>query len=106
MWSGLIISASSGTPGGNMANERKVNAPGAPAQSGGLRSYTPTQLFFLTRLSWLVRQRREVINTLDAGDWHRKLLDKGPYSTVLDCVGGGAGGEGKGLLAQQAENAD
>ena len=87
-----------------MANERKVNAPGAPTQSGGLRSYTPTQLFFLTRLSWLVRQRRELINTLDSGDWHRKLLDKGLYSTFLDCMEEGVGDEAKGLLAQQAEN--
>jgi hypothetical protein len=89
-----------------MANERKVNAPGAPAQSGGLRSYTPTQLFFLTRLSWLVRQRRELINTLDSGDWHRKLLDKALYSTFLDCMEEGVGDEAKGLLAQQAENAN
>ena len=89
-----------------MANERKANAPGAPVQSGGLRSYTPTQLFFLTRLSWLVRQRRELINTLDAGDWHRKLLDKALYSTFLDCMEEGVGDEAKGLLAQQAESAN
>jgi len=89
-----------------MANERKANAPGAPAQTGGLRSYTPTQLFFLTRLSWLVRQRRELINTLDTTDWHRKLLDKALYSTFLDCMEEGVGDEAKGLLAQQAENAN
>ena len=107
MWADLIISASSSTPGGNMSNERKVvNAPGAPVQSGGLRSYTPTQLFFLTRLSWLVRQRRELVNTLDSADWHRKLLDKALYSTFLDCSEEGVGDEAKGLLAQQAESAN
>jgi hypothetical protein len=89
-----------------MANERKVNAPGAPVQSGGLRSYTPTQLFFLTRLSYLVRQRRELINTLDAGDSHRKLLDKALYSTFLDCMEEGVGDEAKALLAQQTEAAN
>lgn len=106
MSSEFIYPAAIGTPGGNMANERKVTAPGAPVQSGGLRSYTPTQLFFLTRLSWLVRQRRELINTLDAADWHRKLLDKALYSTFLDCTEEGVGDEAKGLLAQQGENAN
>ena len=86
-----------------MADERIVNSP---VQAGGLRSYTPTQLFFMTRLSWLIRQRRELMNTLDATDWRRKLLDKALYSTFMDCNREGVGDEAKGLLAQQTQNAN
>lgn len=88
-----------------MAGERNPN-PSASVQTGGLRSYTPTQLFFLTRLSWLVRQRRELNNTLDESDWRRKLLDKALYSTYLDCASEGVGDEAKSLLAQQNQNAN
>jgi hypothetical protein len=86
-----------------MANE--VNSPGAPPQTGGLRSYSPTQLFFLTRLSWLIRQRRELMNTLEPADWRRRLLDKALYSTFLDCQEEGVGDEAKSLLAQQPQDA-
>ena len=87
-----------------MASES--NSPSAPVQAGGLRSYTPTQLFFMTRLSWLIRQRRELINTLDQTAWQRRLLDKALYSTFLDCTEEGVGDEAKNLLAQQAQNAE
>lgn len=86
-----------------MANERNANPQ---VQTGGLRSYTPTQLFFMTRLSWLMRQRRELLNTLDGADWRRRLLDKALYSTFLDCTEEGVGDEAKGLLAQQNQNAN
>jgi hypothetical protein len=90
-----------------MADERNLkNTASAPVQTGGLRSYTPIQLFLLTRLASLVRQRREFINMLDAGDWKRRLLDKALYSTYLDCVEQGVGDEAKGLLAQQNQNAN
>lgn len=90
-----------------MADERNVNnAASAPVQSGGLRSYTPIQLFLLTRLASLIRQRREYINMLDPSDWKRKLLDKALYSTYLDCVEQGVGDEAKSLLAQQNQNAN
>lgn len=82
-----------------MAEERAANT--APVQTGGLRSYSPTQLFFLTRLSWLLRQRRELVNTLDSNDYRAKLLNKGLYSTFLDCAEEGVGDEAKALLAQQ-----
>jgi hypothetical protein len=85
-----------------MSEERNVNSP----VQGGLRSYTPTQLFFLTRLSWLVRQRRELINTLETTDWRRRLLDKALYSTFMDCNREGVGEESKGLLAQQGQEAN
>jgi hypothetical protein len=89
-----------------MANERNVNPVGTPVQSGGLRSYSPTQLFFLTRLSWLIRQRRELINTLDADDWRLRLLNKALYSTFLDCEDEGVGDEAKALLSQKNQNAN
>jgi hypothetical protein len=91
-----------------MASERNAENAGATVQGqgGGFRSYSPTQLFFLTRLSWLIRQRRELINTLDASDWRAKLLNKALYSTFLDCVEEGVGDEAKGLLAQQNQNAN
>ena len=89
-----------------MAHERNPNMSTTPVQTGGLRSYSPTELFFLTRLSWLIRQRRELVNTLDANDWRRKLLDKALYSTFLDCIEEGVGDEAKGLLAQQNQNAN
>jgi hypothetical protein len=90
-----------------MTDERNLNPTvSAPVQTGGLRSYTPIQLFLLTRLASLVRQRREFINMLDAGDWKRKLLDKALYSTYLDCIEQGVGDEAKGLLAQQNQNAN
>lgn len=84
--------------------ERVGNPAPAPVQAGGLRSYTPTQLFFLTRLSWLIRQRRELINTLDPNDYRAKLLNKALYSTYLDCVEEGVGDEAKALLAQQNQD--
>ncbi len=89
-----------------MANERNANPSAPQVQTGGLRSYTPTQLFFMTRLSWLMRQRRELLNTLDANDWRRRALDKALYSTFLDCTEEGVGDEAKGLLAQQNQNAN
>lgn len=85
-----------------MAEERVGNT--APAYAGGLRQYTAYQLFFLTRLSWLIRQRRELINTLDANDWRAKLLNKALYSTFLDCVEEGVDDEAKSLLAQQNQD--
>ena len=88
-----------------MAEERVANST-APVQTGGLRSYSPTQLFFLTRLSWLIRQRRELINTLDVSDYRAKLLNKALYSTFLDCAEEGVGDDAKNLLAQQNQDAN
>ena len=74
------------------------------AQSGmsssSLKSYSPTQLFFLMRLSYLQRQRRECVNVLDNGDWRMRLLNKALYSTYQDCVGAGVSSEAKLLLGQ------
>lgn len=67
-----------------------------------LKSYSPTQLFFLMRLSYLQRQRRETMNVLDAGDWRMRLIHKALYSTYQDCLDQGVGEEAKLLMAQQA----
>lgn len=87
-----------------MTEERTASA--TPVQTNGLRSYSPTQLFFLTRLSWLLRQRRELINTLDVSDYRAKLLNKALYSSFLDCVEEGVGDDAKNLLAQQNQDAN
>jgi hypothetical protein len=70
--------------------------------SDGLKSYTPTQLFFLMRLSYLQRQRRECVNVLDGNDWRMRLLNKALYSTYQDCVSAGVSGEAKLLLGQHS----
>lgn len=64
------------------------------------RSYSQVQLFFLMRLSWLQRQRRECTNVLDASDWRMRLLNKSLYSTYQDCTREGVGDEAKALLGQ------
>ena len=66
-----------------------------------LKSYSPTQLHFLMRLSHLQRQRRESMNVLDNGDWRMRLINKSLYSTYRDCEDLGLGEEAK-LLMQQA----
>jgi hypothetical protein len=68
-----------------------------------LRSYTPLQLFFLWRLSYLQKQRREFINVLDANDWRIRGLNKALYSTFRDCIDAGVGDEAKLLIAQQQQ---
>jgi hypothetical protein len=71
--------------------------------SNGLKSYSPTQLFFLMRLSYLQRQRRECMNVLDGSDWRMRLLNKALYSTFQDCGTAGVGDEAKLLLGQQQQ---
>lgn len=73
---------------------------GDRAPRGELKSYSPIQLFFLMRLSYLQRQRREVVNVLDAGDWRMKLLNRALYSTYRDCVGQNVVNEARLLIAQ------
>ena len=69
--------------------------------TGGLKSYSALQLFFLMRLSYLVRRRKEELATLDPSHWKFKLLNKGLYSTYCDAVAEGVGEEAKVLLGQQ-----
>ena len=79
-------------------------ATGGGASNSSLKSYSPTQLFFLMRLSYLQRQRRECVNVLDNGDWRMRLLNKALYSTYRDCVDQQVGDEAKLLIAQQQQN--
>ena len=71
---------------------------------GGLKSYSQNQLFFLWRLSYLQKQRREYMNVLDANDWRMRMLNKALYSTYRDCVDLNVGEEAKLLIAQQQQN--
>jgi hypothetical protein len=76
------------------------------ASSNSLKSYSPTQLFFLMRLSYLQRQRRECVNVLENADWRMRLLNKALYSTYQDCVEAGVGTEAKLLLGQHQQQAN
>lgn len=71
--------------------------------SSGLRSYSPVQLFFIQRLSHLIKQRRENVNLIPATDWKIRLLNKALYSTYRDCVELGLGEEARQLLERQQE---
>ncbi len=68
--------------------------------TANLKSYSPTQLHFLMRLSHLQRQRRETVNLLDQGDWRMRLIHKALYSTFRDCEELGVGDEAKLLMVQ------
>jgi hypothetical protein len=89
-----------------MASENKESVLENLPQSkrGGLKSYTQLQLFFLWRLSYLQKQRRETTNVLDGNDWRMRGLNKALYSTYRDCVEEGVGDEAKLLIAQQQDN--
>jgi hypothetical protein len=76
---------------------------GIPGATNSLRSFSPVQLFFLMRLSWLQRQRRECANVLDANDWRMRLLHKALYSTYQDCLRESVGDEAKVILGQSAQ---
>ena len=84
------------------ADPGNPNVGAAPAGGSGLKSYSALQLFFLMRLSYLVRRRKEELGSLDVGHWKFKLLNKGLYSTYCDCVEEGVGEEAKVLLGQQS----
>ena len=88
-----------------MAREQisSANLPlGLPQGTGpNLKSYSPTQLFFLMRLSYLQRQRRETQNLFDANAWQTRLINKALYSTFRDCEEQGVGQEAKLLMTQQ-----
>jgi hypothetical protein len=86
---------------GESSNAR--NIPRLPQGVGSnLKSYSPTQLHFLMRLSHLQRQRRDMVNVADSGDWHMRLVNKALFSTYRDCEDLGVGEEARLLMAQQA----
>ena len=76
-------------------------ATGGGASQNSLKSYSPTQLFFLMRLSYLQRQRRECVNVLENGDWRMRLLNKALYSTYRDCVEAGIEESAKQVLSRE-----
>jgi hypothetical protein len=77
--------------------------PRLPQGAGSnLKSYSPTQLHFLMRLSHLQRQRRDTANVFDSTDWRVRLINKSLYSTYRDCEELGVGEEAKLLMAQQS----
>lgn len=69
----------------------------------GLKSYSTIQLFFLWRLSYLQKQRREHMNVMDPNDWKMRGLNKALYSTYRDCVEADVGDEAKLLISQQQQ---
>ncbi|HEY8477449.1 MAG TPA: hypothetical protein VIN09_11345 [Chloroflexota bacterium] len=85
-------------------NNPNANAVGIPTSgAGGLKHYTPHQLFFLARLSSLLRLRQEHLGTLDPNDWRMKLINKALYSTFCDCLEEGVGDEAKMLISQHRQ---
>ncbi len=95
-------SADKGDPMATEHNKESV-LDNLQAGRGGLKSYSPLQLFFLWRLSYLQKQRREFINVLEPTDWRMRALNKALYSTYRDCVDAGVGEEAKLLIAQQQQ---
>ncbi len=83
------------------ANTRNSPLPLPRGSGANLKSYSPTQLHFLMRLSHLQRQRRDTVNVLDNNDWRMRLINKSLYSTYRDCEDLGLGEEAR-LLMQQA----
>ncbi len=86
----------------NAGAEMPLRLPQGTA--GNLKSYSPTQLHFLMRLSHLQRQRRETMNLLEPNDWRMRLIHKALYSTYRDCEDLGVGQEAKLLMAQQTHS--
>ena len=100
------VTPESANQGESMASEHNAesvldNLP--KSGRGGLKSYSPIQLFFLWRLSYLQKQRREVMNVLDGNDWRMRGLNKALYSTYRDCVESNVGEEARLLIAQQQQ---
>lgn len=96
-------SADKGDPMASEHNRESVLDSLPPSARGDLKSYSPLQLFFLWRLSFLQKQRREFMNVLDANDWRMRALNKALYSTYRDCVDASVGDEAKLLIAQQQQ---
>jgi hypothetical protein len=96
-------SADKGEPMASEHNKESVLDNLPQVGRGGLKSYSPIQLFFLWRLSYLQKQRREFINVLDANDWRVRALNKALYSTYQDCTDAGVGDEARLLIAQQQQ---
>jgi hypothetical protein len=51
------------------ADQGNSNVEAVPPASSGLKSYSALQLFFLMRLSYLVRRRKDELDSLDPSTW-------------------------------------
>lgn len=69
------------------------------------RSYSPTEMLFLVRITH-VRKQRDQLAAAGVGpeDWRRRLADKALYSSYRDCVELGMSGEAKMILAPADKN--
>ncbi len=76
---------------------------GSSTADSSALTYTAWQLFFLERLAWLHKQRRECVNVLSPSDWQMRLLNKALYSTYRDCVDVGVEEGAKLLLAKEQQ---
>ena len=97
-------SADKGDPMASEHNKESLLDNLPQAGRGDLKSYSSLQLFFLTRLSFLQKQRREYGNVLDPNDWRMRGLNKALYSTYRDCVEAGVADEAKLLIGNQQQN--
>ena len=64
-------------------------------------AFTDLQTFFLERLAWLLKQRRECVNVLSPSHWQMRLIHKALYSTYRDCVEVGVEDSAKELLEKE-----
>ena len=68
--------------------------------AGPSSAYSDLQHFFLKRLAWLHKQRRECVNVLNPADWRIRLINKALYSTYRDCVDAGVEDSAKQVLSK------
>jgi hypothetical protein len=61
-------------------------ALGSKTVPSNAAAFTDLQVFFVERLAWLLKQRRECVNVLSPGHWQMRLIHKALYSTYRDCV--------------------
>ena len=85
-----------------MTQSDKNREVGAASTADSLPgSLTAQQRFFLQRLVWLQKQRRECENVLTPSDWRMRLINKALYSTYRDCVEYGVEESAKQVLANE-----
>lgn len=74
------------------------------APSGGPRTYSTVQMFFLRRLERLVRVGRDLGSSLPPADWRVKLLRRSIYATYYECLELGVAEEARQIIAQSSSN--
>ena len=76
-------------------------ALGSKTISSKAAALTDLQVFFVERLAWLLKQRRECVNVLSPSHWQMRLIHKALYSTYRDCVETGVEEQAKGLFEKE-----